>query len=86
MAWEPFLHTLRVSPSPSSHPKFRSSTLNLSNPSVLVGSKKNVYIRFSKHHGQGILLDLRWSVEAHGIDSLQELWFPEKRNFYIVTY
>lgn len=64
----------------------RSSTLNLSNPSVLVESRKNVYIRFSKHHGQGILLDLGWPVEAHGIDSLQELWFPEMGNFYIMTY
>lgn len=45
-----------------------------------------MYVRFSKHHGQGILLDLRRSVKAHGIDSLQELWFPEKRNFYIMTY
>lgn len=81
-----FLHTLRVSPSPSSHPKFRSSTQRLSNPSILAESRKNVYIRFSEHHGQGILLDLRGSVEAHGIDSLQELWFPEKRNFHIMTY
>jgi len=36
-----------------------------------------VDLRFGEHHGKGILLDFRRSVEAHFIDAFEQLRFPE---------
>lgn len=35
-----------------------------------------VHLRFCKHHGQGVLLDFRRSVETHSIHTLKQLGLP----------